>query len=355
MSERISVNVLTGFLGSGKTSLLNRLLRDPLFSNCAVLINEFGDIGIDHHLVGAIEGDVVLLPSGCICCTIRGDLSAAMRDLYDRRDRGEVPAFTRLVVETTGLADPTLVLSTVKYDRVLQHHFRIGTVITTVDLVNGQLNLERFPECQKQVALADRLVITKLDIADSTLLPVLCEKLAQVNPSAPFLLLDPLSLDAIELMGGDVFDLSSKSEEVNRWLEAPVQRHYFSSVETQESAQPANAHRGILAFALDLTESIDWTVFSVWLSLLLEAHGERVLRVKGLLNVEGSDTPVVIHGVQQMMHPPSHLERWPDDSRHSKLIFIVKDLAHGVVEKSLKAFLNEYSLVHVHEPNYTPI
>ena len=341
MTGRIPVNVLTGFLGSGKTSLLNRLLRDPLFNNCAVLINEFGDIGIDHHLVDGVDGDMVLLQSGCICCTIRGDLATAMRDLYDRRERGEIPAFVRLVIETTGLADPVPVLSTVMYDRVLQHHFRVGNVVTTVDAVNGAANLGQYPECQKQVAVADRLVITKLDIADAAQTPALCAQLAQVNPSAPCLALDAVQLDVRNLLGVDAFDMASKSDEVAQWLQATRQRNYLSLGSTGAQGANANVHRDIVAFALDLPEAVDWTVFSVWLSLLIHAHGVQILRVKGLLNVEGSDAPVVVHGVQQLVHPPSHLERWPTDDHSSRLVFIVRGLEPQRIQESLTRYLRD--------------
>jgi len=341
MTGRIPVNVLTGFLGSGKTSLLNRLLRDPLFNNCAVLINEFGDIGIDHHLVDRVDGDMVLLQSGCICCTIRGDLATAMRDLYDRRERGEIPTFVRLVIETTGLADPVPVLSTVMYDRVLQHHFRVGNVVTTVDAVNGAANLGQYPECQKQVAVADRLVITKLDIADAAQIPALYAQLAQVNPSAPCLALDAVQLDARSLLGVDAFDVASKSDEVAQWLQATRQRNYLSLGAAPASAAKANVHRDIVAFALDLPEAVDWTVFSVWLSLLLHAHGAQILRVKGLLNVEGADAPVVVHGVQQLVHPPSHLERWPTGDHSSRLVFIVRGLEPQRIQESLTRYLRD--------------
>ena len=343
MSARIPVNVLTGFLGSGKTSLLNRLLRDPLFHNCAVLINEFGDIGIDHHLVDRIDGDLVLLQSGCICCTIRGDLATAIRGLYERRERGEIPAFGRLVIETTGLADPVPVLSTVMYDRVLQHHFRVGNVVTTVDAVNGAANLGQYPECQKQVAVADRLVLTKLDIADAALLPDLQAQLAQVNPSAPCIALDPVRLDARAMLGADVFDVDSKSEEVAHWMQATHQRNYLAPGASVANAAGANVHRDIVAFALDLPQAVDWTVFSLWLSLLLHAHGAQVLRVKGLLNVEGAQAPVVIHGVQQLVHPPSHLERWPSEDQQSRLVFIVRGLEPQRIQNSLRQYLHDYS------------
>lgn len=340
MSKRIPVNVLTGFLGSGKTSLLNRLLRDSAFANCAVLINEFGSIGIDHHLVDRVEGDIVLLQSGCVCCTIRGDLAASMRELYGRRETGLVPAFERLVVETTGLADPMPVVSTVMHDRVLQHHFCSGNVIATIDTLNGGRNLDEFPECLKQAALADRLVLTKLDLAPDAKVQSLVDRLQQVNPMAALVRNDD-SLDAQMLLGEDVFQADTKSQEVQRWMQAAKNKQFFSL--SRPHSADSNVHGDTRAFAIKQDAVIDWTVFGVWLSLLLHTHGERVLRVKGLLNVAGSDTPVVIHGVQQMVYPPSHLDRWPDDDRQSKLVFIVRGLDPAAVESSLRSFLHDFS------------
>ncbi len=339
MSDHIPVNVLTGFLGSGKTTLLNRLLSEPAFGNSAVLINEFGAIGIDHHLVDSIVGNVLVLSSGCVCCTIRGDLSDAMRAMFDQREQGLIPAFTRMVIETTGLADPVPVVSTVMNDRVLRHHFRVGNVLTTIDGLNGRRNLQEYPECLKQAALADRLILTKLDLASDAEVDSLLEQLGHVNPVAQVIKSSPGSLDAQMLLGEDVFEPETKSREVKRWLDAIHNPQYLALRTTGRQGADANVHRDIRAFALILPEAIDWTVFSVWLSLLLHTHGDRVLRVKGLLNVAEADTPVVIHGVQQIVYPPTHLERWPDEDRRSRLVFIVKGLDPSAIETSLMVYL----------------
>ena len=216
------VNLVTGCLGSGKTTLLQRLLADPALADTAVLINEFGEVGLDHHLLERIDDTMFLLQSGCLCCTIRGELSAAMRELYARRERGAVPAFRRLVVESTGLADPFPILSTVQADPVLRHHFRLCNVITAVDAVNGLLQLSRQPESTKQVAVADRLVLTKTDIAESEAADVLIQRLRKLNPSAPLWRAADEPMDAAALLAHDLFATAGRSETARRWFAAEL-------------------------------------------------------------------------------------------------------------------------------------
>jgi len=304
------VNLITGFLGSGKTTLLQRLLADPALGDTAVLINEFGEVGLDHHLLGRIDETTVLLPSGCLCCTIRGELATAIKDLHSKRERGLVPAFRRLVVESSGLADPFPILSTVQADPVLRHHFRLGTVVTTVDAVNGIGRAESL----KQVAVADRLVLTKTDLAPDC--DTLMTRLRQLNPDAPLLRAAEQSIAA-----GDLFDDVTRS--ALRALPATMD----------------SPHGAVQAFALGFEGALDWTMFGVWLTMLLNRHGERVLRVKGILNVAGSETPVAVHGVQHLVHPPVHMAAWPDEDRRSRLVFIVDGLERAAIERSLRAFL----------------
>jgi G3E family GTPase len=303
------VNLITGFLGSGKTTLLQLLLADPALGDTAVLINEFGEVGLDHHLLERIDETMVLLPSGCVCCTIRGELSTAIKDLLSKRDRGVVPAFRRLVVESSGLADPFPILSTVQADPVLRHHFRLGNVITTVDAVNGLGRSESI----KQVAVADRLVLTKTDLAPDC--GPLLEELQRLNPDAPLLRAAEERIDAAAL-----FDNAPRS---------PLRA--FPAAEKVP-------HGSVHAFALTFDGAIDWTMFGVWLTMLLHRHGTQVLRVKGILNVAGSDTPVAVHGVQHLVHPPVHMTAWPDDDRASRLVFIVDGLERLAIERSLMAF-----------------
>ena len=331
----LPVNLVTGFLGSGKTTLLNRLLRAPQLARTAVLVNEFGEVGLDHLLLEKIDAETVLLPSGCVCCTIRGDLAEAIRSLFSRRERGIIPRFDRLAIETTGLADPAPIVSTLLAEPVLRHHFRLGNVIATVDAVNGARQLAEYPELVKQAAIADRIVLTKTELAEVGSAAQLKATLGRLNPTAPILdaASDPLAPD--ELMASDVYDPAHRSAEVRRWLDEEAR----AATDGGRHRHDPNRHdRAIHAFCLTFPEPLDWTGFGIWLTMLLHAHGARVLRVKGILNVVGLSTPVVIHGVQHVVHPPAHLEAWPDADRRSRIVFIVRGLEQSVIERSLAAF-----------------
>jgi G3E family GTPase len=325
--EFTPVILVTGSLGSGKTTLLQRLLREPTFSDTAVLINEFGEIGLDHHLLERIDETMVVLQSGCLCCTIRGELSAAIKDLNSQRECGLVPPFRRLVIESTGLADPFPILSTVQADPALRHHFCLGNVITTVDAVNGMRQLDAQPESVKQVAVADRLVLTKTDLATAETVRLLVERLRCINPVAPLWRAADQDVDAGALLAKDTFDGNG----AERWLPlAPARPGHVHG--------HGNRHDDIRAVALSLDEPVDWTMFGIWLTMLLHRHGNEVLRVKGILNVADAETPVAIHGVQHLVHPPTHMTAWPDTDRRSRLVFIVKGLSPAAIERSLRAF-----------------
>jgi G3E family GTPase len=334
----IPVNVITGFLGSGKTTLLRRLLASPALADTAVIVNEFGEVGLDHHLLRRLDDEIVLLRSGCLCCTIRGDLSAAMRDLYSRRERGEVFPFRRLVVETTGLADPVPILSTVMAEPVLRHHFRLGNVVTTIDAVNGLIQLEHQEESAKQAAVADRIVITKIDIAAENGVVELRRRLKELNPAAPQLETAPgVPVDPDKLLIRDLYDLDGRAEEVRQWL--AIESEKAGAIAPHHLHLDVNRHDArIHAFCLRFERPLNWTGFGIWLSMLLHSHGNDVLRVKGMLNVAESCGPVVIHGVQHLVHPPDHLPEWPDDDHSSRIVFIVRGLSRETIERSLLAF-----------------
>ncbi len=328
----VTVHLLTGFLGSGKTTLLKRLLGEPDLAGTAVLVNEFGEVGLDHLLVEEVDQEVVLLKSGCVCCTIRGDLRDGLERLLGRMRRGEVPPFGRVVVETTGLADPVPIVASFSADPALRYHFRLGRVVTVVDAVNGLANLARHPEALKQAALADRLVISKEDLAGSAG-GELRARLRALNPTAtlhgagaegPGALLEP--------------DAAGKGEEAGRWFAAAAAAAAASPVE--EPHRHAHRDGGEPAtFCLTSAEPVDWAVFGLWLSMLLNRHGGEILRLKGLLRVRGEERPVVIQGVQHLVHPPQHLDAWPGGEPVTRLVVIGRGFDRAAIERSFAAFM----------------
>lgn len=331
----IPVSVITGFLGSGKTTLLKRLLADPRMGETAVLVNEFGEVGLDHLLLRKLDEETILLGSGCLCCTVRSDLVESLAELWAKRASGAIPPFARATIETTGLADPAPILHTLMTDGALTPHFALGTLVATLDSTLGEPELDRHPEAVKQVAMADRLVLTKTDRATPDAQARLQTRLDRLNPTAPRF---PASLDAgpaPDALFDQDFSLLGKSPAVRRWLEA--------------EADPAATHehdghrhdRRIGTFCLTLDRPVDWARFIAWLQLLLASRGEQLLRVKGLLAVAGRPRPLVIQGVQHVFYPPVELPCWPDDDRRSRLVFITRDLSRAAVETSLRRLVED--------------
>jgi G3E family GTPase len=326
----IPVNVVTGFLGSGKTTLLQKLLHSPLLDDTAVLVNEFGEVGLDHHLLETATESTLLMDNGCLCCAIRGDLKDSLRDLFDRREREEIPAFKRVIIETSGLADPVPIAYTVLAEPVLQHHFRLGNVITTIDAVNGLKQLTKFDEPVKQVAVADRMIITKTDIAEPGQADNLRLALQRLNISAPLFDAAVDDLSPQRLITEDIHDPKGKGQEI---------KHLMSVAEAEADDHADHKHTsGVTSFALTFDQPLDWTAYGVWMTMLLNHYGDKVLRIKGMLNVLGVSTPVLINGVQHVVHPPVHLESWPDADQRSRLVFIVRDMDQARIEASLAAF-----------------
>jgi G3E family GTPase len=329
--ERLPVSLITGFLGSGKTTLLNRLLRHDGMADSAVIINEFGEIGLDHLLVEAVDGEVAVLASGCVCCTMRSDLEETLRGLLVRRDRAEVPPFRRVLVETTGLADPAPIVQLLLNNPLLSHFVRLDTVVTTVDAVHGEGQLDAHAEAVKQAAIADRLLLTKTDLADADRIERLRARLARLNPAAGVSVVSHGEIAPDALFGAALFDPERKTPDVRRWLreDAYDRRHHHG----HHHAHAAAAHDGeISAFCMAFEQPLDWMMVSHWLAELRRVHGENLLRVKGILNLAGEAAPVAIHGVHHVFHPPVLLNAWTDDDRRSRIVFITRGLAQQEIE-----------------------
>jgi len=272
-----------------------------------VLVNEFGAVGFDHLLVESVNDNIVLLKSGCICCTIRTDLKDAILSLFGRMRRGEVKPFSRLVIETTGLADPAPIIATLSADAMLKHHFRIGNIITVVDAPNGAHNIDTYPESARQVAVADRIIISKSDLADHEAIDGLKSVLKRMNPAAEAIVLEEASDPAETLLLDTIHDLSARPAEVARWIAAETSHGH-----DHDHSHDVNQHRSIRAFVIEADQAIPWPRFALWLSMLIHRHGRNILRLKGLIDIEGVETPVVVHGVQHIIHRPLHLAAWPD-------------------------------------------
>jgi G3E family GTPase len=331
------LTVVTGFLGAGKTSLLNDLLRDPLAAGTLVIINEFGEIGLDHLLVERVDGDMLVMTSGCLCCSIRGDLIATLEDIIRRRDNGRIASFQRVMIETTGLADPAPVLHTVMAHPYLMLRFRLDGVITVVDAVNGSATLDAHAEAVKQAAMADRLVLSKTDLLTpgGGALRDLRGRLKKLNPGA--VLLDAAKGEATAgaLLDAGMYDPDRKIPDVRHWLNAEAfAANDGHDHEHSARVQDVNRHDArIRAFCMRHEAPLAPAALDLFLELLGKAHGPNLLRVKGIVALRDDPlAPVVIQGVQHVFHPAVRLEAWPDADHGTRMVFILRDLEPSFVE-----------------------
>ena len=332
VTDRIPTVLITGFLGSGKTTLLNRLLAQPVLADSAVIINEFGEIGIDHLLVSTPAENMVLLDTGCLCCTVRGDLIETLADLYRKRESGAVPRFSHLLIETTGLADPVPVLQSIVSDPALREVYSLENVVSLVDAVNGGAQLDNHPESVKQAAVADALLITKTDIASVEVVAALTKRLLELNPGAELHEVVNGHIDAARLRE-DAFNRNARSRDIERWLKASR----FAAYEHRHGEAGAHRHdTRIRAFAFYRDRPVRRAGLAMWLDMIAGLRGANLLRMKGVLNVEGD--PVLVNAVQTVVHEPVPLESWPDGERRSRLVFIARDLEREDIERTFDAF-----------------
>jgi G3E family GTPase len=354
------LTILTGFLGAGKTSLLNQLLAAPELADTLVLINEFGEVGIDHLLVENVDGDMIVMSSGCICCSIRGDLVEALENALRNLDNGRIRPFRRVVLETTGLADPAPILHTIMSHPYLALRYRLDGVVTLVDAVNGAATLDAHEEAVKQAAVADRLALTKTDLPEGAArLPELEARLARLNPGARRLIVAKGEATAAALLDCGLYDPTGKIPRVAEWLneEAVTAAHearehahdhhdhdhhdhdHDHGRDDHGHAHDVNRHDDrIRAFCVTSENLLAPSAFDIFVEILRQAHGPSLLRVKGIVGLtDDPERPVAIHGVQHVFHPPHRLAAWPDADRRTRLVFIVKDLDQSFVSRLYEA------------------
>ena len=322
------VTVLTGFLGSGKTTLLNRLLKHPDLARTAVIVNEFGEIGLDHLMLEPLDGETVVMAAGCLCCTIRDDLAATLVSLRHRREAGVVPPYERIIIETTGLADPAPIAQLLlAHPDVVEHH-QLAGLVATLDGQLGLAQLDDTPECAKQIAMADMVVLSKTDMAGART-EALKTRVESLNPGV-----------AIVLAANAGADILSEPGRPEVWgFGAPTLSQDHDQHGHDMNRHDINRHdAGIRAVPLVIEEPQNWISLSMWLSFIISTHGAHLLRVKGVINIAGEPGPVVINGVRHIFHEPVHLSAWPDQDRSTRLVFIVKDLGPEVILDSWREF-----------------
>ena len=329
---RIPISVITGFLGSGKTTVLKKLLRHPGMNNAAVIVNEFGEESIDHELLETSSERMALLDNGCLCCTVRTDLQETLRDILTKRLHGQVIQFDRVFVETTGLADPAPVVQTLASDSLLADKFRLDCVVTLVDAVNGLQQLDTLNEPLKQAAIADRLLLSKTDLAQPEQVRALRERLVDINPQAMLIEVVQGEVDPALLIDVGLTTRNVSSDKLSRWIGPLAGPAGGSGLSPQ-----AGHSSGIESFCIWFDRPFTWASFETCMTVLTSLRGPDLLRVKGLVNVEGEAGPVVVQGVQHIFHPPAKLPAWSDNDRRSRIVFITRGIDRATIENLFRA------------------
>lgn len=358
--SRIPVSILTGFLGAGKSTLLNRLLKDPAMKDAAVIINEFGEVGIDHLLVETSNDAVVELADGCLCCTVRGELVDTLAELIDGMQTGKVKPLSRVVIETTGLADPAPVMQSVMGHPSIAQHFDLDGVVTVVDAVNGLSTIDAFPEAYKQVAVADRLILTKKTLADEAAVSAITLRLRTLNPRAPITDGDADDAGSAAMLINGLYDASSKIADVDRWLKdemaAAGDHHHHDHHHDHHGHSHGHGHHhhhdvnrhgaSIRSYSILHDEPIDPMAINMFIDLLRSTHGEKLLRMKAIVALtDRPDKPLVLHGVQSIFHPPVRLPAWPEGSdRKTRLVLITRDLSESYLRDLFGAFTGKVAI-----------
>ena len=337
LESPLPVTLLTGFLGSGKTTVLNHLVRT--LPRTAILMNEFGEVALDHQLLEKMDGPIALLSGGCVCCTISGSLSPTLKNLWMARQNGDIPKFERVIIETTGIADPAPVLDNLLHDRWVNARFRLDGVVTTVDAVLGEQQLDSYFEAVKQVAVADILLLTKSDLASDDAIRALKTRLTELNPAAEIVPVTHGELDPALIQNLGLWNAETKSIEVTRWLKEqrykPAARGLLGAA---PAPQPDGHDQRIHAFSVVIDDPIDRFGLQSALQMLTSFRSEYLLRFKAIVNLQGEPQPVVLHGVQHVLYPEVTLDAWPDDDHRSRFVFIVRDLEPEFVARLLDDF-----------------
>lgn len=321
--NRLPITIVTGFLGSGKTTVLSKVLKHPRFQNTSVIINEYGQAGLDHRLIRRIEEQTRLLSGGCICCNMREDLVNELKDILNIYERKEV--FTdRVVIETTGLADPAPILFSILMDPILTNHFYVDFTVCCLDAANGELHLRENPESIKQIVTADKVIITKTDLVDEKTVAALRKRVQLLNPAAEVMTAANGNIDAEALF--------VRNEKAPEHTAADL-----NEIEQKLKNYEIKHNECVRSMSIKFYEPLEWTAFGLWMSMLLYAHGEKMFRIKGIVDV-GDRGPIVINGVQHIIHPPQHLDDWNGEEKNSQIVFIMKDIEPQQIFRSLSTF-----------------